>query len=920
MAYENFDTQNGCNPLLPLNDISNKIYLYKVNVFEKEFDIAKDSENGEVPGKIIDNIKVAKPRLGLTLSYLYPQLNSLFKPLRIINGEKNTNLLGIENVFTTVSNGYTDPSPLESQEEILISNKDLSNGSIQIDGKTVLLSDALTRGASVFIKSNDKMYNLKFNSKNLSQNKKRPQVTLQKRAATQGNKRTSSVDLSDPESIYYNTYLHPEDLDDKEYFDYLGALLFDSRSGMSKYGVPHDNVVQGGWRPDEFLQILDIYKNDPRYERYFHQRDTPSPNIPKYEIGLVTAFEQEWKLKGYSRGSLVNSITLAPQEELTIEVFTYDKFKIEEEKTLTTEFEKNVESSAMAKVSSQIARDLTETTNSNGGLGITLPVEAVAVKADASVSNSITEGINSSLNTINETTLKVSEKFKSTTQIKITQTHEFGEEKRTLRKIKNPNGSRTLTLNYFEVLENYEVDTKVTSNNNFCLLVKNPDYGTINENFILAYEDRLKKCLLSKSYSPAFDAVKILVAQRWFERKSEIKTEIDNTSNQNGGVNTAVPAVPVKPIVRLTLNLRDCLIKFTTLDFIKELDVLNRHYNPFLPDFEKPTRKEVDNAHDVLGRFNFWLKYKVASPGVESKANDFIENLGDAPSEEICIAELETFLTGMDDEWMTTIKMVAINLVIIQLSSLCVIPAPYLIPVLAELALVSSDCGLPAMVEKAKKELKNYEISNLVPPANLAAPAVSTPASFPAQAPPPQVFTLEQLAMANAEFEKFALHVEANKTYYFNQLWKMEDSASRYEILKAKGLIQYIENRILCFVGNKAAYPLKLSAIDPILRNDLETKYSQIKIEADDSKDEEITEYKKIISLPTSGMYVDSVMGACDSLEPYLLERRAIEKEMSQLQNEIAKEKLVQMKIESVRLQNIANNALIDSNNLLSKP
>ena len=37
-------------------------------------------------------------------------------------------------------------------------------------------------------------------------------------------------------------------------------------------------------------------------------------HLPSYEIGLFTSYEQLWDLKGYSRGSLVNAITLAPSE------------------------------------------------------------------------------------------------------------------------------------------------------------------------------------------------------------------------------------------------------------------------------------------------------------------------------------------------------------------------------------------------------------------------------------------------------------------------------------------------------------------------------------------------------------------------------------------------------------------------------
>ncbi len=54
---------------------------------------------------------------------------------------------------------------------------------------------------------------------------------------------------------------------------------------------------------------------------------------PHPHYALCATFEQVWEPKGYTRGELINTISLAPGEQLTLEVHSWDKstFKSEEE-------------------------------------------------------------------------------------------------------------------------------------------------------------------------------------------------------------------------------------------------------------------------------------------------------------------------------------------------------------------------------------------------------------------------------------------------------------------------------------------------------------------------------------------------------------------------------------------------------------
>ena len=208
----------------------------------------------------------------------------------------------------------------------------------------------------------------------------------------------------DPNSVI--PYFPESVTDDEEYDQIVLALVADPRCSAHRFfnttaNEPWASAV-AALSDGQFWVRWNHYQRDPRYTEFkakhlqvpndadfiapvlepVHSR----PKLPRYDIGLFTTFEQTWTLAGYSRGSLVNSITLAPQEEITIEIFTFDRRKVEEERTLTTEFERNTDVSAMNTITSTIAREFAENSHLAGDLGLGLPIPAgeIPVNLDAS--------------------------------------------------------------------------------------------------------------------------------------------------------------------------------------------------------------------------------------------------------------------------------------------------------------------------------------------------------------------------------------------------------------------------------------------------------------------------------------------------------------------------------------------------------
>ena len=72
-------------------------------------------------------------------------------------------------------------------------------------------------------------------------------------------------------------------------------------------------------------------------------------------------------------------------------------------------------------------------------------------------------------------TKKAATRVKNSRQTKVSETTESGREERVTRKLKNPNMCRVLNLDYFEVLSNYTVTTRLAAEEaRLCLLVANP--------------------------------------------------------------------------------------------------------------------------------------------------------------------------------------------------------------------------------------------------------------------------------------------------------------------------------------------------------------------------------------------------------------------------------------------------------------
>lgn len=924
MPFELFDPQASCGQVLPLNEMQNRVTFYRIQVFDKSLDqmsYADQMSNAELTRH--DELGSARnTRLALPIPTLFPELKDAYGEVRLQKEGEQPIRISLDGTYLPIDPKAQAPVPATP---VRVSREKVGKGELKLGNVRVRLTPddqrlLLTRGRLLYNRP-DQVYSLI-----LEQTPPQHSAPLVIDETLEGGKTAVDSDgrtvrpsrLQTGPTLNQTSFVAPRSIDDisdfvpllidpdlldQQVFDeVVGAILADRRSGQTDRGRPSPRLRFDEQPYDlldrEFLELYRQFTRDWRWQKSVIRGGRAPihglPALPRYDIGVFSTFEQVWALQGYSRGALVNSITLAPQEELSIEIFSWSKSKSEEERTVGSEMERNTEIGSMGRVSNAVARDLSENTDTSGDVGLGIPLAPAGlpldVNASTSVSSQVKTGIQGTIDQIHESTRRSTERIKSTQQVKVVQTDESGREDRTIRRIRNANGSRSLTMNYFEVLENFKVVTELKETKRFCVLVDCPDLGAVDPAFIVAYEDRLQRALRSSNYLPGFEAAKKLIAQGWFDGAALIKAEIENAANQSVGAEQA-PDLPQKTVLTVAHNLRDVLAKLLNVDLLKAAEVLAKFYNPF--DGIDVSDAERTGAEEALGLYNFWFKFKVVSPGMEGKARAYVAAVTDDAPEGLVVEALSALTAGVDDEWLTTLKLVAANLVAIQLASLLLIPFPLLAPVFLELAIVDNNAGLPSLLGKAKQELKTYEVSASV---QLPTATVQDVHEIPSKPAPPQLFSLHDLALAHAEFIKLQLHIEANKTYYLNAIWKREDSNSRYERLRLKGLHSYVENHLLGFIGNKAVFPLREAALGEFVAGQLQKQLVDFDPAGTDVV--EGKEYPPIhaaeseVWLPTPALYMETIAGRCESLEPYLLERREIEKQLAQAQADLAAERV----------------------------
>ena len=235
---------------------------------------------------------------------------------------------------------------------------------------------------------------------------------------------------------------------------------------------------------------------------------------------LYLPWRHTWKLTGYSRGELLHTLALAPQEDVTIEVTSWDRYKRTYEESAESSFEQSRDFTQTDKDSHAVVRDITNGSSfglsiggqvgySSGGFNVTGTNSADA-RANLNSASRVT------FDSMSEAVTKSSMKLRLQRQTKVGETSEIGTENKVTRRVHNPNLCHTLKLNYYEVLAHYDVEISFKAPEaRLCVLV--PTAGLVDDKFtytnVRYYQSVLERVLLIPALAPGFEAAHRLVAQ-----------------------------------------------------------------------------------------------------------------------------------------------------------------------------------------------------------------------------------------------------------------------------------------------------------------------------------------------------------------------------------------------------------------------
>lgn len=238
-------------------------------------------------------------------------------------------------------------------------------------------------------------------------------------------------------------------------------------------------------------------------------------------LAFYLPYRQEWKLLGYSRGRLVNSIPLGPDETQTIEIFTWDRFSRTSDSTTSFELEQSNESSGTRRdtndISSEVTRQSGFEVTTDAKVGMKLEVVNADFSAGANASTGLNEGDKNARQAVREATSRAATTVRSSRVLKVVETRESGKETRVTRTIHNKNICHTLTMAYFEVLADYRVETALRADAiRLVVLLESASLSkisTFDRAFIRSHERTLTLALLDSTLLPGFDAARFLDAR-----------------------------------------------------------------------------------------------------------------------------------------------------------------------------------------------------------------------------------------------------------------------------------------------------------------------------------------------------------------------------------------------------------------------
>jgi hypothetical protein len=202
----------------------------------------------------------------------------------------------------------------------------------------------------------------------------------------------------------------------------------------------------------------------------------PTVEIVYWDLYASLKYRQDWKSAGYGIGDLLYTVSLLPNEQVTLELKTWETSKTQQDSEDSTDSRNVSDIKSTNTTSAETAMEDHTKTHEY--------MDAKASYSGFGASADVSGGWSKDVDTMNkqvhnqaqENSNQSTSEYRQTHQVKISLSRETGSEDKTTRKLQNLNQEHTLNANYFELLHEYSVTLTLY---NLCMTVlgAEPDLG-----------------------------------------------------------------------------------------------------------------------------------------------------------------------------------------------------------------------------------------------------------------------------------------------------------------------------------------------------------------------------------------------------------------------------------------------------------
>lgn len=606
---------------------------------------------------------------------------------------------------------------------------------------------------------------------------------------------------------------------------------------------------------------------------------------PQYVLHVP--LRQTWELQGYERGALINTFSLAPQEQITVEVFSWDRRKSSSEFATSRETESSIENTFSQKATRET---LDEAKNTNGwefgaNAGFTVPQIALEVGVDFSVSDKNESLQRQTTQNITEAVAKAASRIKSSVQTKVTESREYGSEERITRRFQNPNQGRILHLDCFEVLARHRVTTEYDfQSSRLCLLLPCPDFLSslanpstkVRATALLALEGILYDQVPARLRT-GFDSARLLLAwDRICQYACDSKCACTPGEGGTGsGAGGGAPAAgnPYEADLRAAMaKLAEAIVRVRDASGRPMADTMG------IPRTPPGYLDRSDEQQAILRRgFQAWL-YKrfvlevVAAP-FWNACKDFLQ---DAASIDAAGSVVRSATPQVTNVLNGVLAYASLSNAVIRGAA----------DMLSEFGLNAAfmmfylgfdDYGLDIAFQNLRSAYESWkavEDEKKKPPAPPeAAIGTGAAAATPERRSSEAAFSPEALSAASVNIDALVEFINLNRSLFRTLIWNSLLPADRERYLRCFGeLRNQLSLTVLGFVQDSMAIEVDLDkglAVTEWLEEKLQTYQGRTRSTAE-------------VVLPVPGMTLQSRLEQCDALEPYLSGSREIELQRAQ--------------------------------------